>query len=160
MREHPNLVQSLIDSGHEIGNHTWSHPDLTKIDDTQVRRELQETGSLITQYVPRTSSPWWRAPFGARNRRVLRIANDLGYISIYWTLDSLDSVPPPKSSAFLVDRITGRSDTELEGAIILMHVGESASAEALPEILNRLERRGFEVVTISRLLDSSGASNK
>ncbi len=63
-------------------------------------------------------------PYGARNARVLeRCAHALGYHSIYWTIDSLDSVDPPKSARFLYDRITSRSNEQLDGAIILMHVG-------------------------------------
>lgn len=157
MRQHPDLVRSLVSSGHELGNHTWSHRDLTRLDDAQIRAEFQETGALLAQHVPRAACRWWRAPFGARDRRVLRIAGELGYVSVYWTIDSLDSVAPPKSRAFLVERIAHHSDAQLDGAIILMHVGEPATAEALPEILSILQRRGFELATISRLL-SSGAS--
>ncbi len=155
MRQHPDLVRLLVSSGHELGNHTWSHRDLTRLGDAQIRSEFQETAALLAHHIPRSARRWWRSPFGARDRRVLRIASELGYVSIYWTLDSLDSVAPPKSRAFLVERIAHRSDAQLDGAIILMHVGEPATAEALPEILSGLQRRGFELVTISRLLRSS-----
>jgi peptidoglycan/xylan/chitin deacetylase (PgdA/CDA1 family) len=113
---------------------------------------------LLGQHVQRSPSRWWRAPFGARDRRVLRIAGELGYVSVYWTIDSLDSVAPPKSSSFLVEQILHYSDVQLDGAIILMHVGEAATAEALPEILSALQRRGFRLVTISDLVvaDTSG----
>lgn len=154
MRQHPDFVQLLVSSGHELGNHTWYHRDLTQLSDAQIRTELQETAALLAQHVPR-SPRWWRAPFGARDRRVLRIASELGYVSIYWTLDSLDSVAPQKSRAFLVERIAHHSEAQLDGAIILMHVGEPATAEALPEILKGLQRRGFELVTISGLLNST-----
>jgi peptidoglycan/xylan/chitin deacetylase (PgdA/CDA1 family) len=56
---------------------------------------------------------------------VLKIVANLGYRSIYWTLDSLDGVEPVKTPEFLIDRITSRSDAELDGAIILLHVGVS-----------------------------------
>ena len=155
MRQHPDLVRLLVSSGHEIGNHTWSHRDLTRLGDAQIRTEFQETAALLAQHVPRPGRRWWRAPFGARDSRVLRIASELGYVSVYWTLDSLDSVAPQKSRAFLVERIAHRSDAQLDGAIILMHVGEPATAKALPEILSGLQRRGFELATISRLLSST-----
>ena len=155
MREHPDLVRLLVRSGHELGNHTWSHRDLTRLGDAQIRAEFHETAALLAQHVPRPGRRWWRAPFGARDSRVLRIASELGYVSVYWTLDSLDSVAPPKSRAFLVERIVRHSDAQLDGAIILMHVGEPATAEALPEILRALQRRGFELATISRLLGTA-----
>ncbi len=154
MHEHPDHVRFLVSSGHELGNHTWSHRDLTQLDDAKIRAELESTGALLAQQAPAAVSHWWRAPYGARDRRVLRIASQLGYISVYWTLDSLDSVEPKKSPAFLYERITHHSDAELDGAIVLMHVGEPATAEALPKILRDLRNRRFEVVTISDLLNS------
>ena len=158
MQKHPELVTVLLSEGHELGNHTWSHRDLTLLDDAEIRAEFKQTAALLAKHSPRTARRWWRAPFGERDRRVLRIASSLGLVSVYWTLDSLDSVAPPKSSAFLIERITGKSDAQLEGAIILMHVGEPTTAEALPEILRTLQRRGFEVVTVSSLLSHANAS--
>jgi len=86
---------------------------------------------------------------------VLRIANNLGYRSIYWTLDSLDGVEPVKTPEFLINRITSKTDTELDGAIILMHVGEQSTASALPAIIANLQGRGFHLVTVSKLLEST-----
>jgi len=83
----------------------------------------------------------------------LKIATNLGYRSIYWTIDSLDSVEPTKTPQLLIDRITGKTDTELDGAIILMHVGERCTADALPAIIANLLARGFHLVTISKLLE-------
>src|SRR5687768_12452044 len=99
--------------------------------------------------------PRLRAPFGERNERVLRIAANLGYRSIYWTIDSLDSVEPRKTPEFLIDRITSKTDAELDGAIILMHVGIKSTAEALPAIIENLQERGFKLVTVSTLLGSA-----
>jgi peptidoglycan/xylan/chitin deacetylase (PgdA/CDA1 family) len=93
-------------------------------------------------------------PYGERDARVLKVAANLGYRSIYWTIDSLDGVEPKKTSQFLIDRIISKSDTELDGAIILMHVGERSTADALPVIIADLQRRGFQLVTISKLLES------
>ena len=100
--------------------------------------------------------PLWRAPYGARDARVLKIASNLGYRSIYWTLDSLDGVEPIKTPQFLIDRITQKSDAELDGAIILLHVGFKSTAEALPVIIADLQARGFRLVTVSKLLESTG----
>lgn len=153
--QHPDLARLIHKRGHEIGNHTWSHPDLTQVSDNRVRNEIDQAEQILTPLNGRSPRPLWRAPYGARNGRVLRIANELGYRSIYWTIDSLDSLPPRKSPDFLVNRIMGRSDRDLAGAIILMHVGEPTTAQAVPEILERLQRRGFSLVTISDLLDRS-----
>jgi peptidoglycan/xylan/chitin deacetylase (PgdA/CDA1 family) len=150
--EHPGCATEITKRGHEIGNHTWSHLNLTQQPDDVVRDEITRAERAIFQASGQNPKPRWRAPYGARNERVLKIATNLGYRSIYWTLDSLDSVEPKKSPQFLIDRITSKSDTELDGAIILMHVGERSTADALPAIISNLQARGFDLVTISTLL--------
>jgi peptidoglycan/xylan/chitin deacetylase (PgdA/CDA1 family) len=86
--------------------------------------------------------------------RVLQIAAKLGYRSTYWTIDSLDSVEPRKTSDFPIDRITSKTNAELDGAIILMHVGEKSTVDALPVIIADLQARGFQSVTVSKLLEA------
>ena len=148
-------AKAITKHGHELGNHTWNHADLTKQPDDIVREELTRAEMLLTEISGQSPRPRFRAPFGARDNRVLRIAANLGYRSIYWTIDSLDSVEPRKSPEFLIDRITGKTDAELDGAIILMHVGEKSTADALPTIIANLQNRGFQLVTISKLLEAA-----
>jgi peptidoglycan/xylan/chitin deacetylase (PgdA/CDA1 family) len=131
---------------------TWSHLSLTEQSDDVVRDEILRAERAIVQVSGQSPRPRWRAPYGARDERVLKIASNLGYRSIRWTLDSLDGVEPAKSSQFLIDRITSKSDAELDGAIILFHVGIRSTADALPSIVANLQGRGFRVVTISQLL--------
>jgi len=148
-----DCAEAITKHGHGLGNHTWNHLDLTKQSDGVVREEITRAEVLLTEISGQTPRPTWRAPFGARDARVLRIAKNLGYLSIYWTIDSLDSVEPRKTPEFLIDRITRKSDSELDGAIILMHVGEKSTADALPAIIANLQGRGFQLVTISKLLE-------
>jgi peptidoglycan/xylan/chitin deacetylase (PgdA/CDA1 family) len=146
-------AKAITKHGHEVGNHTWNHLDLTKQTDEIVREEITRAEVLLTDISGQSPRPRWRGPFGARNDRVLRIAANLGYRSIYWTLDSLDSVEPRKTPQFLIDRITSKTDAELDGAIILMHVGIKSTADALPAIIANLQGRGFRLVTVSKLLE-------
>jgi peptidoglycan/xylan/chitin deacetylase (PgdA/CDA1 family) len=153
-RSHPDCTAEITKRGHEIGNHTWSHLNLTQQSDDVVRDEITRAEREILRIAGQSPRPRWRAPYGLRDERVLKIANNLGYRSIYWTLDSLDGVEPVKTPQFLIDRITSKTDAELDGAIILMHVGVSSTAEALPAIIANLQGRGFELVTISKLLEA------
>jgi peptidoglycan/xylan/chitin deacetylase (PgdA/CDA1 family) len=152
VREHGDCAAEITKYGHEVGNHTWSHLDLTQQSDEVVRDEIMRAERAIVQASGQTPRPLWRAPYGERDNRVLKIAAALGYRSIYWTLDSLDGVEPVKTPQFLIDRITSKSDAELDGAIILFHVGVRSSAEALPAIISNLQARGFQLVTVSKLL--------
>lgn len=147
-----DCAEAITKHGHEIGNHTWNHFDLTKQTNEVVREEISRAEVLLTEISKQSPRPRWRAPFGARDDRVLRIAANLGYKSIYWSIDSLDSVEPPKTAQFLIDRITNRSDVQLDGAIILMHVGVQSTADALPAIIANLQGRGFRLVSVTELL--------
>jgi len=154
-QRHEQCAKAITKHGHELGNHTWNHANLTKQSDETVREEITRAETLLTDISGQSPRPRLRAPFGERNERVLRIAANLGYRSIYWTLDSLDSVEPRKTPEFLIDRITGKTNADLDGAIILMHVGEKSTADALPAIIANLQGRGFRLVTLSKLLESA-----
>ena len=98
--------------------------------------------------------------------RTLDVANsaaDAGYQSIYWTLDSLDSVGDKKNPEFIVSRILNPpksgddADHYLDGAIILMHVGEPDTARAVPLLIKALRERGFRLVTVEEIVNPSPA---
>lgn len=152
-QQHGDCAAEITKHGHEIGNHTWSHLNLTEQSDEVVRDEITRTERAIVQIAGQSPRPRFRAPYGIRDERVLKTASNLGYRSIYWTLDSLDGVEPAKTPQFLIDRITSKTDAELDGAIILMHVGVRSTADALPAIIANLQGRGFHLVTISKLLE-------
>lgn len=151
-KQNPACAAAITRHGHEVGNHTLNHYDLTRYSNEVVHNELVRAEALLAQISGQNPRPNWRAPFGARDDRVLRVATSLGYRSIYWTIDSLDSVEPQKSPQFLIERVTGRTNAELDGAIILMHVGETSTAKALPLIITNLQYRRFRLVTVSELL--------
>jgi peptidoglycan/xylan/chitin deacetylase (PgdA/CDA1 family) len=152
VHDHADCAAEVTKHGHEVGNHTWSHLNLTQQSDDVVRDEIMRAERAITQASGQSPRPRWRAPYGVRDERVLKIGANLGYRSIYWTLDSQDGVEPAKTAQFLIDRITSKSDAELDGAIILMHVGVRSTADALPAIIANLQERGFRLVTVSKLL--------
>jgi peptidoglycan/xylan/chitin deacetylase (PgdA/CDA1 family) len=151
-QQNRECAEAITTHGHEVGNHTWNHLDLTKQPDAMVREEIVHADAMLMELTGQSPRPRWRAPFGARDARVLRIASQLGYNSIYWTIDSLDSVNPPKTSQQIGDWLTRKSDAELDGAIILLHVGVRATADALPTVIANYQGRGFKLVTISELL--------
>ncbi len=152
VQQNPQFTQQIVANGQEIANHSWDHPDFTKLTDDQARDEIQKAEAMLTRFTGRTPRPLWRFPYGARNSHMQQVVNALGYRSVFWTIDSLDSVGQPKTAQFLIDRITKQSDAQLDGEIILMHIGNSTTGDALPEILSNLKQRGFQIVTVSQLL--------
>jgi peptidoglycan-N-acetylmuramic acid deacetylase len=145
-------VKQAAADGHEIANHTYSHLDSRELTDEELAGELARTERILYELTGVTTKPYWRPPYGARNNHVLNVAVAEGYRSIYWTLDSLDSVGEPKTPDFILNRVTNTPDFNLDGAIILQHFGSQASADALPRILDRLQEMGYSVVTVSDIL--------
>lgn len=146
-------VRQAAADGNELANHTYSHVDARNLTDSQLIEELDRTDTILQNLTGRTSKPYWRPPFGSRNNRALNVAAAQGYRSIYWTLDSLDSVGQPKTPDFILNRITNPpANITLDGAIVLQHFGSQASAEALPRELDALSAMGLDVVTVSELI--------
>lgn len=146
-QEFPELVTRIIESGGEIGNHTFNHYTLTALDDAQIATQIQQDGSLLQQF---TGKPLtlFRPPHGRLNRHVVDIASALGYRTILWSAAANDvkDVPPD----VIVSRIIGEASP---GGIILLHSGQYRTIEALPQIIDGLRAQGYTFVTMSKLLD-------
>lgn len=153
MRDNPELTRRIVAEGHEIANHSLSHPDFRTLDRAAMLEQLNATERIAQEIAGTSTRPFFRPPYGAYNREVLATVIEAGYLPIYWTLDSLDSVGQPKSAAFLVERITTRlADEQANGAIVLMHCGSQPTADALPQLLEHFAARGVKVTTVSEVL--------
>ena len=144
----PELTRQMLADGHEIANHSYSHPDLTRLADIQIVYELDYTDQVIWDVTGVHTRPYFRPPFGARNRRVLDVAAASGFRSIFWSLDSGDWLPRA-SAAAVATRILRFA---VPGDIVVEHVGSAPSAEALPVILDEFDQRGWRVGTVSEVL--------
>jgi peptidoglycan/xylan/chitin deacetylase (PgdA/CDA1 family) len=144
----PTLLRRVRDEGHEIANHTVHHLDLTTLSDVEVCRELTQADTTIMGITGKTTRPYFRPPFGARNLKVRTLAANLGYRTIYWTIDTLDW----RADA-TTDSIRARVLNNVgNGAIILMHVGSQVEADTLDGLMTTLEGRGYAMVTLSQAL--------
>jgi peptidoglycan/xylan/chitin deacetylase (PgdA/CDA1 family) len=146
---YPSLVKRISDDGHEIANHTYSHPDLRKLSTDAVEEQLSKTDRIIQGITGEHTAPLFRPPFGGRDSRVLAAASEAGYRGVYWSLDSWDSFKKGITSREIADRVLERAQA---GDIVLLHCGSAATAEALPEIIRTLKSRGLQIVTVSELI--------
>ncbi len=140
----PDTVRRVSAEGHQIGNHSWNHPDLTTLSDERIAAELSSTGDLLRSLSGQAVATF-RPPYGALNDRVLGVA---GMPAILWSVDTHDWA--------------GRSDDDLlaysvsaprVGTIMLMHDIQAGTARVLPQVLDGLLDRGFSLVTVSHLFD-------
>lgn len=156
----PALVQRIVDEGHEIGNHTFTHPTLDEINAGLIRLELNATRMLIESLTGRTTKLFRPPYFGSEPSTPEKveptwIANELGYITVAAGVDSKDwSLPGAQA---IVDKtIAGITNPESKkrGQVVLLHDGggdRSQTVEALPSLIRDLRSRGYRFATISDL---------
>lgn len=152
IERHPEAARQIVEAGHELGNHSWSHPPFTSLSSEQIREQLRRTEEIAMRVCGRTTKPLFRPPFGDRDERVRQVVAEEGYLTIYWTIDSWDSVKKDITPQEIFQRVMRRVRP---GAIVLMHCGSEATAQALPQLLQALEAQGYRAVTVSELLRSS-----
>ncbi len=155
--QYPDTVRAIAAAGHELANHTYTHPDLTQLSDAAIADELRRTDEKVRALTGRNTRPYFRAPFGARNRRVLQAASAAGYRHVYWTVDSWDSVRKDITASAIRARVTSLTGP---GHIVLLHCGSAATAEALPQLIRDLQSEGYQIVTVTQLLGSSPGSSR
>lgn len=148
---YPELILRELSEGHEIASHTWSHPHLAKLPEATLENELSATEEFLyelAEYRPRL----FRPPEGKCPDTVRRVAAELDYEVVLWTVDTRDWAHTP--SDMIVKTVLDNTES---GSIILCHDfigGNSPTPEALRKFIPELKRNGYEFVTVSDLLYS------
>lgn len=139
---YPDIAKEVQEAGHELGNHSWNHPDLTKVSDERMHNEINNTSIIIEQATGQKATVF-RPPYGAANDTV-RQQTDLPVI--LWDVDTLDwQHRDPTQLLTIVKNHTK------EGSNILMHDIHQATADALDNVLTYLKSEGYTFVTVSEL---------
>jgi peptidoglycan/xylan/chitin deacetylase (PgdA/CDA1 family) len=150
--EHPEIVGRAAREGHEIGNHSWSHPNLGKMSDDGVRRQLQQTDDAIQSATGKRPT-LMRPPYGSITPREMRwIHDEFGYDIILWDVDPYDWKRP--GPAVVRARILKETRP---GSIVLSHDIHPGTIEAMPSTFVELEAKGFKFVTVSELIRMAAA---
>ncbi|MFW6270820.1 MAG: polysaccharide deacetylase family protein [Bacillota bacterium] len=146
LEKYPELVKEIARRGHEIGNHTYTHPHCNDLSRSQLEKELEDTSQLIEDLTGKRPR-FFRPPFGEYNNRVIETAEELGYQVIQWSLDSLDWQEP--GSNYIFERILEKVSS---GDIILMHNNAPDTPEALKKLIPKLNKQNYEIVPLSELV--------
>lgn len=145
----PRTLEEIASDGHEIGNHTWSHPYLPDLSRMEMNAQLEQTGEAIrkvTGSVPTLVRP----PYGGRSSRVLRWLAEAGLTTVLWSAETSDWARP--GTDVIEAEVAGQAGP---GSIVLFHDGggdRSQTVAALPRILRRLCGQGYQLVPVSQLL--------
>lgn len=140
---HRPVVRRMALEGHELANHSWSHPSLPGLSSAEVRSQIQRTQKAIADASGGVRPTLMRPPYGATNKRVGR---DVGMPLILWSVDTLDW----RYHNVARDTRVGVEDAK-RGGIILFHDIHETSVESIPKVVDGLKKRGFTLVTVSEL---------
>lgn len=148
VRAYPSLVEQIADAGMEIGNHSDTHPQFTKLSEQAIRDQLERNQQRILSAAPGVAVRVMRPPYGAYNSQVLRIAEQMGYKVILWDVDTNDW--RRRTSQQMIATIMSSAR---DGSIILMHDRYETTLETTAAVIDGLRAQGFRFVTVSEMLD-------
>jgi peptidoglycan/xylan/chitin deacetylase (PgdA/CDA1 family) len=149
-------VAAIRAGGHRVGNHSMTHPHLPALSDAALRDEVLG-GEEAIRAAGADPRPLFRFPFGDRDDRTIAAVNDLGYVAVRWTVDTLgwQGTAGGRSAQSVADRVLAALQP---GEIVLMHIGSNPDdgttfdADALPQIIDRIRAEGYGFVTLDALL--------
>ncbi len=144
--KYPEHVKEIFDRGHDIGNHSTTHPNMSELSIDQMEEEINNTGDKI-QKITGVKPILFRPPFGDYNDQLINSLKENGYYGIQWDVDSLDWKELGVES--VVDKVTRNVKN---GSIVLFHNNAKYVKEYLPLVLERLQKDGYEIVPISELI--------
>ncbi len=150
METSPELVKRMVDEGHTVGNHTYHHPDMSKIGDKEAfGKELADLEALYEETIGQPMAKYYRPPQGIYSESNLKMAQELGYKTFFWSLAYVDwyqDQQPTHEEAFakLIPRIH-------PGAVVLLHNTSKTNGEILDELLTKWEELGYSFHPLTEL---------
>lgn len=150
VEEEPELVKRMVDEGHIIGNHSYNHPDFTKMSKETIKEELTSLEQAVANVSEQKELKYVRPPRGMFNENTLKWTSELGYIHIFWSLAFKDwEVDHQKGWEYAYNQMM---DQIHPGAIVLLHTVSSDNAEALEQIIRDLRKQGYEFKSLDDLI--------
>lgn len=153
IRDNPELVRQMVEDGHIVGNHTFSHPDMSQISTMEAfEQELYRTEELYLEATGQKMTKWYRPPRGIYSTENLKMAQELGYHTFFWSLAYVDWIQddqPTADEAF--DKLIGRIHP---GAVVLLHNTSRTNAEILDDLLTQWEKMGYSFRSLEQLIQS------
>lgn len=159
--KYPEAVKKISDAGHEIGNHSDSHPHVNNMTLENNIDQIKKCSEKVEK-ITGNKTTLYRGPYGEYNDTVVEAANKSNHLTIQWSIDSLDY------KALTCEQMWERIEPKLSaGSIILMHNGTENTALSLDTLLTNIEEKGFQVVKVSDVvyssnytIDSNGVQHK
>ncbi|MGS2776898.1 polysaccharide deacetylase family protein [Robertmurraya sp. GLU-23] len=153
VKENPELAKMIVEAGHEVGNHSYTHPDMKQISSAKIREEIVKTNEVI-KATTGEEVVWLAPPSGSFREEVVKIASEYKLGTVMWSVDTIDWQKPTPEQ--LINRVMGKVH---KGAMILMHPTDS-TAKALDELIKQIKLEKYEINTVSELLSEERIMKK
>ena len=152
IEKNADLVRRMVSEGHTVGNHTMHHYDMSKLrDKAAFQKELEDLENLYREAVGQPLPKFYRPPQGIYSEENLRLAKELGYKTVFWSLAYVDwnnDSQPTREQAFA--KLLPRTH---DGAVVLLHSTSQTNAEILDELLTKWKSMGYTFAPISDLFE-------
>lgn len=145
---YPDDVKKIQEAGHDLGNHSENHKNMSQLSDTECQQELMEVHNRVLELTG-VNMNLFRPPYGDYDNEVIQTAKACGYSTIQWDVDSLDWKDYGVDQTI---RTVLQHKSLQNGSIILMHNGAKYTAQALPKIIEGLQEQGYQIVPLSQLI--------
>jgi peptidoglycan-N-acetylmuramic acid deacetylase len=150
VKDQPELLKRMADEGHLIGNHSWSHPDMTKIPNASIREELEKVQTEVARVTGQKEMRFLRPPRGIFSDRSLATSKELGYTSVFWSIAYKDwDTKVQRGWRYAYDNVISQLHP---GAVILLHAVSRDNAEALGAIIDEARKQGYEFKSLDQLV--------
>lgn len=150
IRQSPDLVRRMVAEGHTVGNHTMHHYDMSRLSDKAAfSKELTDLEALYKETVGQELPKFYRPPQGIYSEENLKMAQELGYQTVFWSLAYVDwnnDAQPTKEAAF--SKLLPRTHN---GAVVLLHSTSKTNAEILGELIDKWKAMGYRFGTLEEL---------
>lgn len=143
----PDVAKKIVQGGHEVGNHGYSHPHPDRLSKSKNQEEIFSTEKILLEITGQETA-LFAPPYGEHDSQVLEAAWELGYKTILWTIDTIDW-DDKRSPEMIFAKVKEKAE---KGAIVLMHPTER-TVKALPLIMQYLQEEGYALVTVSEILN-------
>ncbi|MHB1419963.1 MAG: polysaccharide deacetylase family protein [Bacillota bacterium] len=144
--KNPELAKTIAEAGHEIGNHGYSHPHPDRLNKSENQEEIRRTEDALFKATGKKTI-LFASPYGEHEPHVVRAADEMGYKTIMWTIDTIDW-QEDRTADVIADKVLTKAQN---GAIVLMHPTVRTAA-ALPAILTGLKDQGYQMVTVTEII--------
>ena len=151
IEKNADLVRRMVDEGHIVGNHTMDHPDMSGLSGDAFAAQLQGMEQLYEEITEQTLPKFYRPPQGLYSEENLKMAQKLGYQTVFWSLAYADwdneHQPEPDAA---VEKLLSRTH---DGAVILLHATSKTNAEILDRLIGKWQEMGYRFAPLTELFD-------